>query len=136
MFPIAILRYPTTAAVREPRFVMDNDSLVINYFLGDPEQQGLCCTQQIRFSNVAAVRSINEPYVETWIWEQAYDQLVILNPSPWLNELTTGSPITNKLHHFAIVVDSFGSTEVLATDAHFYDLGDAPSDYDHRLDQL
>jgi len=77
-------------------------------------------TQQggIRFNNVLAVRTRAERCCRAWHIEGAYDTLVEVEGSSWVEELRsdTAEQWRNKweMHHYMIYLDSAGCFEVIA----------------------
>ena len=72
----------------------------------------------IKFDHVLAVRTRSERCCTAWHIEGAYDTLVEVEGSPWVDEMRadTSEQWRNKwaMHHYMIYLDSVGCFEVIA----------------------
>jgi hypothetical protein len=75
-------------------------------------------TGQFRFERARAHRHRAESHCPAWT-VGAYDRLVEIDESPWLQELVAAMPEDMRdlfeMHHYAIYLDSFGCYEVVAS---------------------
>lgn len=82
------------------------------------EKDGVEHRGGIKFNKVAAVRTRAERCCKAWHIEGAYDTLVEIEESPWVEELRadTQEMWRNKweMHHYMICLDSVGCFEVVA----------------------
>jgi hypothetical protein len=73
----------------------------------------------IRFDNVAASRTRSERCCKSWHIEGAYDTLVEIEESRWLEEILADTQEMWRsrweIHHYMIYLDSAGCFEILAT---------------------
>ena len=81
-------------------------------------KDGVKCKDGITFSKVAAVRIRAERCSTVWHIEGAYDTLVEIEGSPWVEQIRadTTERWRNKweTHHYMIYLDSTGCFEVIA----------------------
>ena len=72
----------------------------------------------ITFSRVAAVRTRAERCCQPWHIEGAYDTLVEVEDSQWVDEIRADTQKmwreTWQMHHYMIYLDSVGCFEVIA----------------------
>jgi hypothetical protein len=71
----------------------------------------------LRFNRIRASRLLSEPFCTAWHITDAYDTLVEVNHSPWINEFDRKCHKEEwALHHYLIYLDSAGSFEFIAKD--------------------
>jgi hypothetical protein len=72
----------------------------------------------IRFSRVLALRTRAERCCNSWHIEGAYDTLVEVEGSPWVQEMRAATTEqwrnTWEMHHYMIYLDSVGCFEIIA----------------------
>jgi hypothetical protein len=75
----------------------------------------------IQFNRVFASRRYSEKTCKVWYIEVAYDSLVEIENSDWVEELQADTSETQfrlgqkwEMHHYLIYLDSFGSFEAVA----------------------
>ncbi len=82
------------------------------------EKEGTVFQGGIKFSKVAAVRLRTERCCKAWHIEGAYDTLVEVEDSPWVEEIRvdTIEQWRDKweMHHYMIYLDSVGCFEIIA----------------------
>lgn len=84
----------------------------------DFDRDGIALTSGLRFTKVRAYRHRQELYETEWHISSAYDTLVEVLPSDWVNELRSAAPPDQRnawtMKHFMITLDSAGCFEVVA----------------------
>ena len=82
------------------------------------DRDGATCRSGIRFKRVLATRTRSERCCTEWHIEGAYDTLVEIGSSLWIDELQNDIPVRWKdeqeMHHYMIYLDSAGCFEVIA----------------------
>lgn len=70
----------------------------------------------LHFKGVASVRYRAEPCCTAWHIEDAYDTLVEVSGSSWIEEVDSAIPehLKGEMHHFMIYLDSAGAFEIIA----------------------
>lgn len=83
----------------------------------DFERQGGSVVGGLRFEQVVATRYTTESLCTPWHVEGAYDQLVEVMESDWLEQLDPSrrGNLYEPLHHFLVYVDDFGAYEFAAS---------------------
>lgn len=84
------------------------------------ERNGLMYAGGLRFRRAFAYRFRAEPYCTVWHIEDAYDAVVEVEHSSWIEELRTSEATEVeadwRARHFLIYVDGAGAYEVIADD--------------------
>ena len=84
------------------------------------ERNGSMHAGGLRFHRVRSYRFRAEGHCTSWHIEDAYDTLVEVEESDWLNELSAVEPNETwgqwKIRHFLIYIDGAGAYEVAAED--------------------
>ena len=87
--------------------------LQFQYYRGEAPYRG-----GIRFNSMAASRTRAERCCTAWHIEKAYDTLVEIKNSPWVEEIRADTQerwrYTWEMHHYMIYLDSVGCIEVIA----------------------
>jgi len=96
-------------------------SLVDNEIRFEYQRGGAYYRGALRFKRVCATRTRNEPFCTLFHLEDAYDTLVEIAPSPWLEEVRRDSAAWAERyrdpmawHHYMVYLDSSGCFEVIA----------------------
>jgi hypothetical protein len=113
--PLYKVPVPSTAFSKEAYFDGEGFFPAVRFAFktnGD-ERQGL-----ISFTNVAAIRKRAERCCTPWHIEGAYDTLVEIQDSPWVEEIWADTQVMWRdkwpMHHYMIYLDSVGCFEVIA----------------------
>ncbi|HEY8749541.1 MAG TPA: hypothetical protein VIM11_16275 [Tepidisphaeraceae bacterium] len=85
------------------------------------DRDGVNRRSGIRFKRIKATRTYSESASNAWHIEGAYDTLVEIENSPWVEELQGNTADrqrrigeTWEMHHYMIYLDSSGTFEVIA----------------------
>ena len=86
---------------------------IVYYYVRD----GVEYKSGLRFNRIRASRLLSEPFCTAWHIEDAYDTLVEIKNSTWINEFDKKlHKEAWELHHYLIYLDSAGSFEFIAKD--------------------
>jgi hypothetical protein len=113
--PLYTVPVPSTNFTTEAHFDWQGISpkVVFGYV-----KNGVTYEGGIQFHNVAAARTRAERCCTVWHIEGAYDTLVEVEGSPWVEEIRkdTSDQWKNRwaMHHYMIYLDSAGCFEVIA----------------------
>jgi hypothetical protein len=81
-------------------------------------RNGVLYRSGIRFNRVSATRTLAERCCTAWHIEGAYDTLVEIERSPWLEDISSNTQKMWRdkweMHHFMIYLDSAGCFETIA----------------------
>ena len=84
-------------------------------------REGVHHRSGIRFKRIKATRTYSESASKAWHIEGAYDTLVEIENSPWVEELQADTADRQRrlgekweMHHYMIYLDSSGTFEVIA----------------------
>lgn len=107
---------PSSAAVSGfVLLISDGRNLDLRF---DYDRNGKVITGGIRFRRVRGHRHRAELYATDWHIADAYDALVEVRSSEWIQELTDAAPEDRRsdwaMHHFMITLDSAGTYEIVA----------------------
>jgi hypothetical protein len=109
---------PSTAAVSGFVLLTSNGEAVELRF--DYDRDGTTYTGGLRFHRVRAHRHRAELYLTEWHLTDAYDTLVEVSPSDWVETLRSAAPSDRRgdwtMRHFMITFDSAGCYEIAAED--------------------
>src|SRR5690242_19376662 len=112
--PLAELPVPSTALKRDPSFWAPGGVAELRF---EFERDGRPLRGGIRFERVRAFRQRAESHCTVWHVD-AYDTLVEVNDSTWVQELQDAEPAQTwgkwVLRHYLIYLDSAGAFEVVA----------------------
>lgn len=107
---------PSTSAASDAVLLTTNGGDLELRF--DYDRDGKAFNGGIRFRRVRAHRHCAELYTTEWHITDAYDTLVEVKPSEWVQELLDAAPADGRntfvMHHFMITLDSAGTYEVVA----------------------
>ena len=81
------------------------------------EREGAMYSGGFRFVRVRAFRYRAEGHCTAWHVDGAYDTLVEVESSAWIDEIRRDSPLGGhewKMHHYLIYVDDAGAYEVIS----------------------
>jgi hypothetical protein len=113
--PLHTVPVPSTSFTTEAYF--DGHGITPSIRFGY-EKDGATHQGGIKFKGVMAVRTRAESCCKAWHIEGAYDTLVEIESSPWVDEVRadTQEMWRNKweMHHYMIYLDSVGCFEVIA----------------------
>jgi len=113
--PLHTISVPSTSFTTEAYF--DGQGITPTIHFGY-EKDGVTHHGGIKFGKVAAVRTRAERCCKSWHIEGAYDTLVEIEGSAWVEEMRadTQEMWRNKwaMHHYMIYLDSVGCFEVIA----------------------
>jgi len=112
---VTLYQVPVPSTEFATEAVLCGDVIRFGYFENDSEFKG-----GIRFNRVRALRKRAESLCTVWHVEGAYDTLVEVKNSPWIQELQ--ADITDKqntglqwaMNHYMIYLDSVGCFEFVA----------------------
>ena len=111
--PMYVLPVPSTSLEVGTHYNGKKNSLLFEY-----EKDGVLTLGGFQFNRVAAIRERAERCCTAWHIEEAYDTLVEVEGSPWVDEIRceTTEHLRNlwAMHHYMIYLDSFGCFEVIA----------------------
>lgn len=114
---LANLPAPSTSFESDPTFTYPTEGggAELRY---EFERDGVLVRAGISFEKVRAFRFRAESHCTLWHVEGAYDTLVEVAQSAWVNELRTSEPKFTggrwEMRHYMIYVDSGGAFEVVA----------------------
>ena len=113
--PLHTVPVPSTSFTTEAYF--DGQGITPSIRFGY-EKDGVTHQGGIKFSKVAAVRKRAERCCKSWHIDGAYDTLVEVEDSPWVEEIRadTQEQWRDKwqMHHYMIYLDSVGCFELIA----------------------
>jgi len=113
--PLHTVPVPSTSFTTEAYF--DGRGITPSIRFGY-EKDGATYQGGIKFSKVAAVRKRAERCCKSWHIEGAYDTLVEVEGSPWVEEIRVDTQEQWRdrwqMHHYMIYLDSVGCFEVIA----------------------
>jgi len=113
--PLYTLPIPSTSFSTEAYFFGAGISPAICFAYENDGVEQQC---EIQFNHVAAMRKRSERCCTAWHIEGAYDTLVEIEGSSWLEEIRADTSEEWrdkwKMHHYMIYIDSAGCFEVIA----------------------
>jgi len=113
--PLATLPTPSTAISSDVEFTSDGGSASLSF---DFDRDGAIYRSGVRFAKVRASQWRAESHCTAWHIEGAYDTVVEVEQSAWVNELERlQSPRPRKpwtMRHFMLFIDSAGCYEFVA----------------------
>lgn len=105
---------PSTSFISEAHFDGGGTSPTIRFGY---RQDGKDCVGEIAFIKVLAVRTRAERCCTAWHIEGAYDTLVEVDDSEWVEEMRADTPGQWRdkwqMHHYMIYLDSAGCFEII-----------------------
>jgi hypothetical protein len=105
---------PSTAMYSEVKLDYPGGKLILRF---DYDRDGLIYRSGLQFYRVLAHRHRADIFCTAWHIKDAYDTLVEIEESSWLNELKTSAPDdwneAEKLHHYMIYFDGSGCYEII-----------------------
>jgi hypothetical protein len=111
--PLCEVPVPSTGFTTEAYYDGQAEAIRFSY-----EKEGAPFQSGIKFSRVAAYRERAERCCTAWHIEEAYDTLVEVEGSPWVDEIREDTQElwrdTWAMHHYMIYLDSTGCLEVIA----------------------
>jgi hypothetical protein len=112
---LATLTTPSTAITSGVQLTADGGSAVLRF---EFDREGALFESVVRFHKVRTGRWLAESHCTAWHIEGAYDTIVEIEDSSWVNELqSTQPPGTRRpwvLRHFMLFLDSAGYFEFVA----------------------
>ena len=106
---------PSTSSVSGVRLEFPGGILCL-YF--DYDRDGIIYNTGLRFEKVRAHSHVAEMHCPAWKIENAYDKLVKLSESTWIDELIESTSSDHRdswiLNHYMIYFDSDGCYEIIA----------------------
>jgi hypothetical protein len=113
--PLATLPTPSTAIVSDVELTTDGGSAALRFAF---DRNGVIFRSGVSFSRVRASRWRAEGHCTAWHIEGAYDTVVEILESPWIDELqnsqSTRSIRSWTMRHFMLYLDSAGCFEFVA----------------------
>ena len=113
-----VIPSPSTAIVSGPSYGFEGGVLALRFTLDDDGRRRDC---ELRFSRARAVQHRVESFCQPWQVEVAYDTLVEVLDSQWVEDLREAARAKGRdcwpISHFVIYLDSFGCLEVVAETA-------------------
>ncbi len=113
--PLYQTRVPSTDFASDARVCPLAGSRMLCF---DYNRNGIVYRSGIRFHWVLATRTRSERCCTEWHIQGAYDTLVEIRDSSWVDELRADTPVRwrdeHEMHHYMIYLDSVGCLEVVA----------------------
>lgn len=113
--PLFQIPEPSTASATDAKLCDEVGGIVLRY---DYYRDGIAFRSGIRFVKALATRTRAERCCTTWHIENAYDFLIEVTESPWVEELRRHTAPhwrhDQEMHHYMIYLDSVGCFEVVS----------------------